>query len=305
VLAAVLAVVALAVRQSLVLVRRAQTLLSADGRTAPAEALRLAAQEQAPAVIITVLATAAAFLPAAVMGGGAGLEALQQFAVALLAGLVTSTVVVLFLVPSLVAAAGGLRPVPLVGPDNPDGEPAGDGAGSQHNPKHARREADMTAPRVATVREGGTAMRIARRYGIASLCVAAGLGLAGCQAPAAGSQGSVTDSPATVEPGAEGEPATLRVAEEAIERLRLETSPVEGRSGELTAPYAAVVYDAEGETWAFVELEPGVYRRAAITVTSIDGDQAKLSEGPAPGTRVVTVGAAELVGVEAGISGGE
>ena len=65
------------------------------------------------------------FLPAAVMGGGAGLEILQPFAVALLAGLVTSTVVVLFLVPALFAASGGLRPAPVVGPDTPDGEPVG------------------------------------------------------------------------------------------------------------------------------------------------------------------------------------
>ena len=70
-------------------------------------------------------------------------------------------------------------------------------------------------------------------------------------------------------------------------------------------PYAAVIYDAEGETWAFVELESGVYQRAPITIASVDGDTVRLSDGPAPGTEVVTVAAAELVGVEAGISGGE
>jgi hypothetical protein len=48
-----------------------------------------------------------------------------------------------------------------------------------------------------------------------------------------------------------------------------------------------------------------VYQREPITITSIDGDEVRLSEGPEPGTPVVTVAAAELVGVEAGISGGE
>ena len=76
------------------------------GRPTAADALRSAAREQAPAVVIAVLVTAALFVPAAVMGGGAGLEVLQPFAVALLGGLVTSTVVVLFLVPALV---GGVR----------------------------------------------------------------------------------------------------------------------------------------------------------------------------------------------------
>jgi hypothetical protein len=70
-------------------------------------------------------------------------------------------------------------------------------------------------------------------------------------------------------------------------------------------PYAAVIYDADGATWAFVELEPGVFQREPLTIVSVDGENVRLSAGPAPGTEVVTVAAAELVGVEAGISGGE
>jgi hypothetical protein len=147
-------------------------------------------------------------------------------------------------------------------------------------------------------------MSIARRYGIASLFLAAGLGLAGCQA-AAEAGGAVTDSPAEVVPDPDGGPAELRVTQEAVERLGVETSPVEGTPGNLTIPYAGVIYDAEGGTWTFVQLEPGVYQRASITITAIDGDTVRLSDGPAPGTSVVTVAAAELVGVEAGISGGE
>ena len=135
VLAAVLTVVALAVRQSLVLVRRAQERLAAGD--APAAALRAAAGEQTAPVVIAVLGTAAAVLPAAVLGG-AGLEALRPFAVGLLGGLVTGTAVVLLLVPTLLAAVGGLRPLPVVGPDTPDGEPA--------DLRHAQCDDDVTVP---------------------------------------------------------------------------------------------------------------------------------------------------------------
>ena len=299
VLAAVVAVVALALRQSLVLVRRAQALSSTSGGAAPADALRTAAQEQAPPVVVAVLVTAALFAPAAVLGGSAGLELLQPFAVALLLGLVTSTVVVLLHVPSLFAAVGGLRPPPVVGPDTPDGEPAA-AAVPDHLPT-PRPSADA-AP---AGRGRGTSMRTGRPYGIASLFVAAGLALAGCQTSAVGTEGSVTDAPARVEPAADGGPAQLILIEEAVLRLGITTESVAGSDSDLSMPYSAVVYDAEGATWAFVELEPGVYQRESATISSIDGDRAGLSDGPEPGTPVVTVGAPELVGVEAGISGGE
>ena len=149
-------------------------------------------------------------------------------------------------------------------------------------------------------------MKTARSYGIASLFMAAGLGLAGCQASASGSEAEeAIAAAASVETDPDGGPARLTVTEEALERLRLETAPVESGSAGLSVPYAAVIYDAEGDTWVFVELEPGVFQREAITVSAVEGDRVALSAGPAAGTEVVTVAAAELVGVEAGISGGE
>jgi Cu/Ag efflux pump CusA len=302
VLAALLAVVALAVRQSLVLVRRAQALRGPDGETSAADALRSAAREQAPPVVIAVLVTAAVFLPAAVMGGGAGLELLQPFAVGLLGGLITSTVVVLVLVPALVAGVGGLRPAPVVGPDTPDGEPPD----SQHHGRHERVDApEIVRPREGT-REGSAVMRIGRIHGIASLFAAAGLALTGCQTAASGSEAEdAINAAASVEEAPGGGPSRLTLAEASVERLGVVTGPVTGDPGNLAIPYSAVVYDAEGGTWTFVEVDTRVYQRAEITISSIEGDQVRLSAGPEPGSAVVTVGAAELVGVEAGISGGE
>jgi Cu/Ag efflux pump CusA len=300
VLGAIVAVVALALRQSLVLTRRAQVLHGTRRETAPAEALRAAAREQAPPVLIAVLATAALFVPAAVMGGGAGLEIFQPFAIALLFGLVTSTLVVLFLVPSLLAAVGGLRPTPVIGPDTPDGEPD---EATQANFAVQPRPHDNDE---LTVGKGSAPMNRVRSYGIASLVTAAALGVAGCQTSASGSEAAdAIAAAASVEEDPGGGPATLTLTPEALERLRLETSTVEGSAGAMVVPYAAVIYDADGATWTFVQLDEGVFQREAITITSVDGENVVLSAGPQPGTDVVTVAAAELVGVEAGISGGE
>jgi hypothetical protein len=67
-------------------------------------------------------------------------------------------------------------------------------------------------------------------------------------------------------------------------------------------PYQAVLYGVHGETWVYSELEPLVYVRLPIVVDYIEGDLAYLSEGPVVGTAVVTVGAAELLGTETGVS---
>ena len=59
-----------------------------------------------------------------------------------------------------------------------------------------------------------------------------------------------------------------------------------------------MLYDPNGDTWAYTNPEPLVFVRAPITVVTIDGNRAVLSAGPAAGTQVVTVGAAELLGTE-------
>ena len=63
-------------------------------------------------------------------------------------------------------------------------------------------------------------------------------------------------------------------------------------------PYAALLYDTEGETWAYTNPEAEVYIREKLKVDRIDGDKVVLAEGPKAGTKVVTTGAAELYGSE-------
>jgi hypothetical protein len=97
---------------------------------------------------------------------------------------------------------------------------------------------------------------------------------------------------------------TLTLSDKAAERLGVETAQVAATGSQMAIPYAAVVYDASGKTWTYVNESGLTYKRAEITVSEIDGDTARLTAGPPAGTAVVTVGAAELYGAEIGVGGG-
>jgi hypothetical protein len=66
-------------------------------------------------------------------------------------------------------------------------------------------------------------------------------------------------------------------------------------------PYAAVIYDLQGKTWMYTSPEALTFVRQAISVDYIEGDNVVLTDGPAVGTAVVTVGVAELYGTDTGI----
>lgn len=66
-------------------------------------------------------------------------------------------------------------------------------------------------------------------------------------------------------------------------------------------PYSAVIYDLNGETFTYTAPEPLTYVREPITVEFIEGGDAVLSDGPAVGVEVISVGAAEIFGTEFGV----
>lgn len=66
-------------------------------------------------------------------------------------------------------------------------------------------------------------------------------------------------------------------------------------------PYAAVLYDAKGNTWVYTNPEQLVFIRHPIHIDTIVGDDVLLVDGPPAGTAVVTVGGAELFGTEFGV----
>lgn len=95
---------------------------------------------------------------------------------------------------------------------------------------------------------------------------------------------------------------------QAAQRLGIQTEAVRdelvGDAQRRVMPYAALLYDEHGDTWAFTNPEGLSFVRHQVTVDRIEGDLAILSDGPPAGTLVVTVGAAELYGAETGVGGG-
>lgn len=100
----------------------------------------------------------------------------------------------------------------------------------------------------------------------------------------------------------------LTLSASAAGRLGIETAAIaeERIDGvdRTVMPYTALLYDADGSTWAYTNPEGLLFVREAVTVERIEGDLAILRAGPALSTLVVTVGGAELWGAEHGVGGG-
>ena len=129
----------------------------------------------------------------------------------------------------------------------------------------------------------------------------AGLQLAGCSK---GADAPAEETPQfTVERSdIAQDPTKIILTEEANTRLDIQTAAarqadVKGTSRHII-PFAAVLYDTEGATWAYTSPAPLTYVRHSIKVEFIEGEDAVLSEALAPDTKVVTVGGAELFGSE-------
>jgi hypothetical protein len=135
------------------------------------------------------------------------------------------------------------------------------------------------------------------------------LGASGCSEAGASNE-SNAETAVTVESAGEDQPARLTVSERGVERLGLRTEPVRPLAGQPNVAtevisYSAVVYDADGKSWAYSSPSTRTYVRVPIVISSITGKTVQLKSGPPVGTQVVVVGAPELVGAEAGISGEE
>ena len=140
-----------------------------------------------------------------------------------------------------------------------------------------------------------------RLLGVAALL--AGLA-AGCSGPSTPEEASNAE-PARVEqlPGTDVDRVILTAR--ALERVELRTAQVQGQGGgrhrPKTMPYGAVVYGPDGSTWTYTRVAPRAFVRLPVRVSHIEDGVAYLGSGPPPGTEVVTVGAAELYGIEYGV----
>jgi hypothetical protein len=146
---------------------------------------------------------------------------------------------------------------------------------------------------------GGNMMKYRNRWGVAVLAVAGVLGLSAC----GGSNGDeeAASGPATVYEIAGTDLSRVELTAQAAERLDIQTAAVEQNGGSTVIPYSAVLYSPTGETWAYISPKALTFVRHRIVVERIDGDRAILSKGPTAGTKVATVGVAELFGAESGL----
>lgn len=153
-------------------------------------------------------------------------------------------------------------------------------------------------------RRGGRSSRILLAAAFAVACAGCGVSKPAAATPV---------EPATLERVAGSDLQRVRLTQRASERLGVKTTvvreadvarkgaPAGSAARRIVVPYSAVLYDVRGDTWTYVSPEPLVFVRHPVRVDYIEGDLAILLEGPPSGAAVVTVGVAELFGIELGV----
>jgi hypothetical protein len=144
---------------------------------------------------------------------------------------------------------------------------------------------------------------------LALITVLVGLALAGCSSSAKGEENA--EDPATVEVIEGSEVGRVTLTEDAANRIGLKIESVQtapAATGTVTSPQsvvplAALLYDKDGISWVYTNPAPLAYVRQRVVIDRVDGDSVVLRSGPSPGTAVVTVGGAELLGTEYVVEG--
>lgn len=141
--------------------------------------------------------------------------------------------------------------------------------------------------------------RRAARAGL--IVVALALPLAGCKEIKESSAEGYHPSKVEAVGGLAVKQVTLTA--EAAEKIDLHTAPAVSSGRYTVVDYEALIYDGKGQSWVYTALTPLTFLRTSIVIDQIVGQQVMLSGGLAPGTGVVTVGAAEVYGAELNIAG--
>jgi hypothetical protein len=138
-----------------------------------------------------------------------------------------------------------------------------------------------------------------RPLALALIAGALALALAGCTEV---EEFESTNEPTSLQP-VKGQDDIQQVTftADAARRVDLTTSTVRA-TGRLTSiPYAALIYNEEGDTYTYVSRKPLVFVRVLIAVDHIADGRVVLKHGPPLGTQVVTTGAAEVYSAEFGV----
>jgi hypothetical protein len=137
--------------------------------------------------------------------------------------------------------------------------------------------------------------RVLRLVAVGLVAITAGMSLAACETPAEEEGG---EEAAAIEPIKGTDVNRVTLTSEAAETLGIKTATIKRSGRRAVVPEAAVIYGPEGNTFTYSSPKPLTYVRRDITVDHIDGSTAVLTSGPPAGSAVVTVGSAELSGLE-------
>jgi hypothetical protein len=129
-----------------------------------------------------------------------------------------------------------------------------------------------------------------------ALVLAATVPMLGCGEAAE----KVVEAQATVQE-LDGDVKEITLIDIATKRLGIEFVELTENGSLLEAPYDVVLYDNFGKEWVYVSPEPNVFKREPIEIDHVEGETVYIAKGPEAGTPVVTTGAAELLGIEAGV----
>ena len=99
----------IATRNGIMLVSHIQHLMSVEGVTDFSEAVRRGAEERLVPILMTAMAAGLALIPLALRGGQSGSEIQTPMAIVILCGLTTSTLLNMFVVPTLYLKYGRPR----------------------------------------------------------------------------------------------------------------------------------------------------------------------------------------------------
>ena len=115
---------------------------------------------------------------------------------------------------------------------------------------------------------------------------------------------TTTSQPPTAKlvPTAGSSVPSVQLTQLGANRIGLETARVTvGQGGEATFPYAALLYEPNGQAVVYVASGQLTFTRRTVDVDTISGQVVTVKSGVTPGDTVATDGSQELLGVQNGV----
>ena len=135
-----------------------------------------------------------------------------------------------------------------------------------------------------------------RAPALALLAIAPALALSACKEVEAPETSHY--EPANLAPNKNSDVQRVTFTAEGARRIGLELGEVRATRSGSVIPYEAILYDAKGGTFTYTSPKPLTFVRRPVVVDRVVGDRVHLAKGPPIGTKVVTVGATEVLGSE-------